>query len=235
MATSGSVDYIANRDEIITEALELLGMLEAGESPSANDLTTCGRTLNMMVKGLMAEGVQLWKVSEAELTLVASQSSYTLGAGGDLVIDKPLRILEARRRDSDNIDTPLFSLSRDEYMTLSNKTTTGLPTQYYFQPGRLTSSFTVWPVPDSDVASSDTVMISYYSPIEDFDSASDDPDFPTEWLESLSHMLALRVAPKYEVSINSIPSIVQLAAIGKETILSWGQEHESVYFGVEFQ
>lgn len=52
MATSGSVNYTVTRDDIITEALEQIGVLAEGESPSANQLTSSARTLNMLVKSL---------------------------------------------------------------------------------------------------------------------------------------------------------------------------------------
>jgi len=55
MATSGSIDFATTRDDIITEALEQLGVLGEGESPSAAQLTSCSRTLNMMLKAWQAQ------------------------------------------------------------------------------------------------------------------------------------------------------------------------------------
>jgi len=60
MATSGSIDFAATRDDIITEALEQLGALGEGESPNAAQLASCGRTLNMLVKAWQGEGLNLF-------------------------------------------------------------------------------------------------------------------------------------------------------------------------------
>lgn len=235
MATSGSVDFAITRDEIITEALELIGRLASGDTAAAADVTTCAMSLNLMIKSWMADGVKIWKVSEGELTLVASQAAYTLGVGGDLVIDKPIRIVEARRnKTSSDIDTPLTAISRDEYMRLSNKTLESIPTQFYFQPGLTTSTFTLWPAPGTTEASDYTVKISYYSLIEDFDAAADNPDFPIEWGEALAYNLAVRIAAKFGVPPGAIPGVIALAGELKETAQTWDQEKTSVFFGVDF-
>ena len=50
MALSGSIDFTLTRDDAIQEALEMLGVLGEGESPTAAQLTSCSRTLNLMLK-----------------------------------------------------------------------------------------------------------------------------------------------------------------------------------------
>lgn len=83
MATSGSVDFIVTRDDIITEALEHLGVLGEGQTPSADQLTSCSRTLNMMVKAWQAEGMNLSTLQRTYLFLEKNKSEYTLSSTGD--------------------------------------------------------------------------------------------------------------------------------------------------------
>jgi len=83
MATSGSISFSVSRDDIITEALELLGELAEGQSPSANALTSCSRTLNMMVKNWQAEGLTLSALQRTYLFLEKNKSEYTLTSSGD--------------------------------------------------------------------------------------------------------------------------------------------------------
>ncbi len=82
MSTSGSVNFTMNRDEIITDVLEDIGALGAGETPVYDDVTTCARKLNMMVKAWMAQGIHLWAMKEATLFLADGTKSYSLGATG---------------------------------------------------------------------------------------------------------------------------------------------------------
>ena len=56
MTTSGSSDFSVSRDDIITEALQQLGVIGEGGTPSANQLTDMSRLLNMMIKNWSTYG-----------------------------------------------------------------------------------------------------------------------------------------------------------------------------------
>jgi len=234
MATSGSVDFTLTQTEVIYEALQIIGVYDPEETIEAADFDTCSRSLNMMLKTWAADGVKLWKRKTATLTLVADQKSYTLGPGGDLVINKPLRIIEARRIQ-DSIDTPLMPISWQEYTNLSSKATASIPTQYHYQPGISTGTFYIWPVADSSAASNITVELSYFSYLEDMDAISNNFDLPTEWLETIAFNLAVRIAPKFQRPLSAIPEVVQFAQGLYQQLRSWDEEDTSVYFGVNFQ
>lgn len=88
MATSGSTDFSATASNAITEALELIGVLESGGTVNANDETSCLRTLNMMVKQWsgnfdFAPGLKAFNRKRGYLFLQKSQSAYSLGPSGD--------------------------------------------------------------------------------------------------------------------------------------------------------
>ena len=55
MAINGPPDYIITAQEIVTEALELCGVLGAGETVDSNDMSSALRTLNMMISAWNAE------------------------------------------------------------------------------------------------------------------------------------------------------------------------------------
>lgn len=80
MATSGSIDYTVDRDDIITEALEIMGALEAGDTPSTDDVTSLSRTLNMMVKFLQAKYVNLFAIQKVYVFLQSDQNEYSLSS-----------------------------------------------------------------------------------------------------------------------------------------------------------
>lgn len=78
MPTSGSIDLTATRDDIITEAMELVGALAEGTSPNASQLTSCARTFNYMIKAMQADGLNLFALQQVYLFLIKAQSSYSL-------------------------------------------------------------------------------------------------------------------------------------------------------------
>jgi len=83
MATSGDISLTITRDDIITEALELLGVLEAGVSPNSDDLTSAARSLNFIIKAWQTDGLQVFTVKRGYLFLERSQHEYELSTTGD--------------------------------------------------------------------------------------------------------------------------------------------------------
>lgn len=79
MATSGSADFTLTRDKIIKRALKIVGAIEAGEEPSADEISDGADALNALVKAWQAEGGYLWKHQEAALFLVQAQIQYDFG------------------------------------------------------------------------------------------------------------------------------------------------------------
>jgi hypothetical protein len=82
MATSGSVDFAINRDEIIKRALRLLGVLPFNETPSADQSEDASDVLNMMIKSWQGIGYNLWRYQEATLFPTEGTNEYTLSSTG---------------------------------------------------------------------------------------------------------------------------------------------------------
>lgn len=84
LSTSGNITFNQTRDQLIADALQLIGYLAAGETANANDITFCAGMLNKMVKAWMGQGIHLWTEEEGTIYLVNGQAQYSLqvGAGG---------------------------------------------------------------------------------------------------------------------------------------------------------
>ena len=86
MSISNSIDFTVTSDEIITEALELLGVLGEGETPTADQIISSRRTLNMMTKTWQADGLNLFAVERTYLFPQQGVAEYDLyKPAGDLV------------------------------------------------------------------------------------------------------------------------------------------------------
>lgn len=83
MATSGSVNFTMDMNDIIDDALESIGKKSPNQTAKSADIVTCKRKLNMMVKSWMKQGMHLWALSEATLFLNVDDASYSLGSTGD--------------------------------------------------------------------------------------------------------------------------------------------------------
>mgnify|MGYP005812362179 FL=1 len=116
MATSGSVNFSIERDDIITEALQLIGVIGEGESPSTNQKSDCARSLNMMVKFWMAEGMNLFVNQEIVIFPIKGQRQYTFGGSS----------ADRMAKESEVINTQLNGSVSSGATSLTVDSTTGM-------------------------------------------------------------------------------------------------------------
>ena len=231
MATSNSTNFAVTRDDIIKRALRLIGVVAQGETPTTDQVNEAALSLNGLVKAWQADGMPLWALKETSIPLTGGVNSYTLGLGATVNIPKPLKVTQAWfRNTTSNVDIPLRIITKQEYNMLGNKTSQGSPIQIYYEPLRDTGVLHVFPTPGSVDASSGTIYIVYQRPFEDFDSATDNPDFPQEWYDAVTYGLATRLAPEYGVPSSDRKTLWQEMSVIKQEALNFGLEEGSLYF-----
>lgn len=192
MTVSNSTDFSSNASTIIIAARRLLGVQAEEEPLTANDLAVGLDMLTRMLKTWEADpDLGTWLYTEGSLTLVASTASYVFGAGGAFTTI-PFEIVDARINRTQDI--VMIPLSRKDYYALPNKTTTGYPTQYFYDRQRDNGTLYVWPVPDVNAG---TFKFTYRRRIMDTDAGADNLDIPPEWEEAVTNGLAKRLIPVY--------------------------------------
>jgi hypothetical protein len=140
-------------------------------------------------------------------------------------INKPMRVLSARRRIS-SVDSPLILVSREEYVDLPNKSSTGLVNEIYYKPLATTGELYLWPTGDTVT---DRLSFTYQRPMEDFDSTSNNPDLPVEWHQMLVTSLAEMLAPAYGVTGRAYDIIKSQAVMAHRVVSGYDVETTSVY------
>lgn len=119
---------------------------------------------------------------------------------------RPLEILYVNRRDSDSDDTPLYPMLLPEFESIPDKTSEGTPTRYYYEASLYRGTLFLDCPPDD---LTDVLRITYVSPIEDFDQATDTVDYDANWLRPLVFGLSLDWAPRWGLG-SKIPEIKAL-------------------------
>lgn len=190
MTVSGSTDAVSTAVQLIEDARRLLG-IHAEEQPlAAHALATGTRFLTMMLKDWQVDpDLGTWLETEGTLTLVASTPSYVFGAGGSFTA-VPFEIVDARINRT--TDIPMTRLSRQQYNALPNKTSTGFPTQWFYDRQRDNGTLYVWPSPD---AAAGTFKFTYRRRIMDVDAGTDNLDIPPEWEWAVVNNLARMLIP----------------------------------------
>jgi len=236
MATSNSTNFAVTRDDIIKGALRLCGALALGETPTTDQVTEAGEALNMLVKAWEADGMALWARTEYTLPLTLATQSYAMGLGQTVNIPKPMKVTQAILHDTQtNIDIPMRIITRDEYLRLGNKTTTGQPIQIYYDPQRDHGVLYVYPPANSAAVSYKQIKITYQKPFEDFDASTDNPDFPQEWFEALKYGLATRLAGEYGISMDDRKQLLFEAQAIKAEALGYGTEEGSFFITADYR
>lgn len=199
-------------------------------------------TMNFIISAWQAKGLQVWCRKQGTGTLVANQKSYTIGASGaDFTYNRPLTIMQAWRRDTTvtpNIDIEIEIIGPEAYNQITTKTQTGVPlnlwydAQYDGSTNKGTNSkgnISIWPAPDSTVASDYQLVFYYQRPLENFDATTDALDMPQEWFDAFRLTLAYKIAPEYGLQAQDYDRLKVEMDDAIELAESWDSDQASTY------
>ena len=149
-------------------------------------------------------GLHYWEVANNSITLVNGQSVYTMfrsttdGTSDATAVYGVDDVLEAVYRNASNVDVSLTKISRSEYQALSNKSSTGQPTQYYVQRFIDRITITLYLTPGTS-ENGKFLNFYYVKRIQDAGSYTNDADVPYRFvpcmIAGLSYYLAQKYAP----------------------------------------
>lgn len=195
---SSTASFDLSIDDIAEEAYERCGL----QIRSGYDLKTARRSLNLMLAEWANRGLNLWTIQKQEKTLSATTTALTgtdlFGSSADdsqQIVD----ITDLVIRDSSNNDFSASSISRATYWNYAVKTTSGRPTQYYFER---TINPTLYLYPAADT----TYTLIYYALVRMNDSGAytNNAEIPFRFLPCLTAGLA------YYIAMKKAPERIQL-------------------------
>ena len=197
MTVSGSKDFELDVADYIEEAFERCGL----EVRTGYDLKTAKRSLNLMFADWANRGLNQWTIAQRNFTVTENDGDVDLGTD---VID--ILSLVVRR---DGTDYALDRISRDEYLNIPTKSTTGRPTQF-FVDRQINPALKMWPLPEN---STDVVLYDALIRRDDADIYTNTLQVPFRFYPALAAGLA------YYMSIKRAPDRMQmLKAIYEEEI-----------------
>ena len=182
MAVSGTYNFNLDIDEVIQEAMEMIG----GEDTLGHEPASARRSINLMLKDWQNRGILLWSTSTTAVTVVASTTSYDLSSSTINALEVVI--------NRDNTDIQLTRITPEQYLIIPAKTQTGRPSQYSVRRGRDNSVLSVWPIPEN---STDVLKMEIVSELDDVDkSAIQNADTPKRFLPALTCGLAYYMSMK---------------------------------------
>mgnify|MGYP003116055094 FL=1 len=195
MATSGSKNFELDVSDYIEEAFERCGV----EVRTGYDLKTAKRSLNLLLADWANRGLNQWTIKQTTVTCISGTADYTLDADTIDILSVVVR--------RDNTDYGIERLSRDEYLNVPNKTSTGRPSQFFLDR-QITPVLKVWTTPEN---STDQLIFDRLVRIDDADTFKNTMEVPFRFYPCLAAGLA------YYISIKKAPNRTQfLKAIYEE-------------------
>ena len=195
---ASTANFDLSIDDIAEEAFERCGL----QVRSGYDLKTARRSLNLMLSEWANRGLNLWTIQLQEKTIAADTTNLTgtnlFGSSADdsqQIID----ITDVVIRDSSNNDFSATSISRSTYLNYAVKTTSGRPSQYYFER---TINPTLFLYPAADT----TYTLRYYALVrmKDAGAYTNNAEIPFRFLPCLTAGLA------YYIAMKKAPDRIQL-------------------------
>jgi len=185
-------------DDIAEEAFERCGL----QVRSGYDLKTARRSLNLMLAEWANRGLNLWTIQLQEKTLPQNTTSLTgsdLFGSGANAASEIIDITDVVISDSSSNDYSATSISRSTYFNYTVKTTSGRPSQYYFER---TINPRLYLYPAADTA----YTLKYYALLRMKDSGSytNNNEIPFRFLPCLTAGLA------YYIAMKKAPDRIQL-------------------------
>ena len=185
-------------DQICQEAFERCGL----QIRSGNDLQTAKRSLNLMLAEWANRGLNLWTIQLQEKSIPADTTNLTgtnlFGSGADAA-QQIIDITDVVIRDSSNNDYSATPISRSTYLNYTVKTTSGRPTQYYFER-TINPRLYLYPAADVDYT------LVYYALIrmKDAGAYTNNAEIPFRFLPCMTAGLA------YYIAMKKAPERIQL-------------------------
>ena len=185
-------------DEIAEEAFERCGL----QVRSGYDLKTARRSLNLMLAEWANRGLNLWTIQLQEKALAQGTTDLSganlFGSGADAA-QQIIDITDVVITDSSNNDYSATSISRSTYFNYTVKTTSGRPSQYYFER-TINPKLYLYPAADT------TYTLKYYALLRMKDSGAytNNNEIPFRFLPCLTAGLA------YYIAMKKAPDRIQL-------------------------
>lgn len=198
--------------DVITDALQMLGVYDPNETLTDADAQTGLSVLNDMLDSWSNESLTTFAWLTNSFPLVANQQSYTVGPGGNFNTTRPLQILTGPGtcfiRDTNSNDYPVDVVAQDVWNLIGLKdNTSDIPDTLFYDPQFPLGIINMFPVPIITY----TLFFSSQLQLADLPLITTPISLPPGYKLALGTNLAVALKP-YFADGNLDPIIIERAA-----------------------
>ena len=148
-----------------------------------------------------AERLLVPNIVEESKVLTKSTATYTWGSGGAITTTRPMKVVDAFIRDSDDQDTPVnVEMSLEEYNLVSDKTIEGRSDRLYYAPEYPLGKIHLDPVPDAAY----TLKLFSWKPLASLATLATSISLPAEYEAVIVMSLAARLSSEYGIAMDTL-------------------------------
>jgi len=195
-----------NSDAIVTSALRKLLVTQPGGTPSSAHLTVGREALNDLVKLWSADSSLIYQDTREEIVIASGTNSFTLGATGDYVTGKPVKLLNASIKEN-NQEYPLKIADKNIYEGISDIDSTSKPEWIYFRNTHPDSTF--YFESTTDVAY--TLILTSMKELSTFPDGTTEISLPDYYEAAFKHNLVISLAAEMGAANRVTPLMMKLA------------------------
>jgi len=182
MTTSGTYNFSMDIDEVIQEAMEMIG----GEQTLGHEPKSARRSINLLLQDWQNRGILLWTANTTVVSVSTSVTAYALTSSTIDVLEVVV--------NRDDTDIQIERITMEEYLKIPRKGQTGRPTQYAIRRDRDNPILYLWPVPEN---TTDLLKIEQVRYTQDVNkSAVQTADISRRFLPCLAAGLAYQMSMK---------------------------------------
>lgn len=178
--------------DLIRRAMMHIGVLAEGEVPSADQASDGLDALNDVLETWSIESLAVYGALPEQFNLVAGQSTYTVGPGGEWSTTRPISISSAVMT-VDNVDFPIGQWSYTEYSSLAIKYQPGIPEKLVYINDAPLARVILYPVPYANAV----ITVDIPRLLTEVASVSDTISLPPGYARALQYAVAEELAPQY--------------------------------------
>lgn len=218
---------MASALDLITDALQQLGVYAPGETISAADAATSLKALNDMLDSWSNESLVCVSILEQSLVMVPTISAYTIGPGGNVNSKRPLKLIygpgAAYMLDPQGNRYPVDVVPRDKWnMIGSTQVNSNVPNTLFYDPQFPLGILNVFPTPNIAW----TLFFDSYLQLTDFPDLATDIGLEPGYVEAFQTNLAVKLKRYFKTG--PLDPDLLIAALGAKGNIKRTNQRENI-------
>lgn len=179
--------------DLIQSSMRLAGILESGETATADEITDGLAVLNDVIENWTTGTLSVWQTLNESFTLIPGQSTYTIGTGGNFNTTRPVRI-EGAYCTVQGVDFPIQIVDQLEFNLLSLKTQQEqIILQMVYLNDMPLGRIILWPVPSAAIP----LVLSTSTSLVAVATSATSITYPPGGAKALRYTLAMELAGEF--------------------------------------